>query len=553
MSHEPTGADFFLKRLFHSAIRTPWPVTRNIFQTARENRFRKVRGNLSRLADGDQRHFLYLRAGQTAGANRPPETKTDAAPVVVQLVTDFATKTPVSELENFEVITETQFTTTGSKEVTLGERCTLWVRNAHVDGKHFFERYYQEKFVGRRATLEIAAKDLVAGDHFIEPGHHRFAVEADGRITSTDPDIQIDGHTVSLRMYRVNVLPVDARRTGPPEFRLVPVPLSILSMSDDFRIDPKALPDLKSTYDPQKPPAGGKAPPPVTEMLSHNKTFLSLSVWLPANEVGQGYLLYPSWQTFQLHAGGKIDVANEMPRTAFRVSISAASLPMPDANDANTNAGPTIVIPYQPTSGRISSHTSMNAGVGAAPLVKKMNLGPTLEPLKFTAGHEKPDPAFFLSIDNDATKRPNKFFVADNTSGDKEAIRLLTVEWDSSVFARGSEGRLAVRLLETPGKQTLKQPEVRLSYSPYKPSSPAARDWKSVQVIDWKNDATDGTLRFQAPDIDFQFVMLRVQIFDHEDSNLMTPLFAEVAACVIEKDQRRFGQLYYKSRPKRVR
>src|SRR4051812_38575082 len=77
--------------------------------------------------------------------------------IVVKLVTDFETARPVSELEILEPVKTTVFDAGGSKEITLGERATLWVRNAHVDGKFFFERWYQEKYIGRSGILEIDA------------------------------------------------------------------------------------------------------------------------------------------------------------------------------------------------------------------------------------------------------------------------------------------------------------------------------------------------------------------------------------------------------------
>src|SRR6185295_18214129 len=109
---------------------------------------------------------------------------------VVKLVTDFDSGKLVSDLEQIQEITQTDFDTGGSKEIKLGEKCTLWVRNAHIDGKFFFERYYQEKYIGRSGRLEIEIAQLGPGEHVIEPGSHKFALDENGKLASADPDIR---------------------------------------------------------------------------------------------------------------------------------------------------------------------------------------------------------------------------------------------------------------------------------------------------------------------------------------------------------------------------
>ncbi|MFM8635414.1 MAG: hypothetical protein ACKOEX_11505, partial [Planctomycetia bacterium] len=265
--------------------------------------------------------------------------------VVVQLVTDLDTGTLVSDTEQVEEIIETEYTADGSVDKKLGEQATLWVRNAHVDGRFFFERYYQEKFVGRSSRLEIPAADLPAGEHVIEPGRHRFSVAAEGTITSSDPDIRIAGRTVSLRLHRVEIQPVDAAKTGPPEFRLTPAEFGVLAALPEWKLDPAALPELKTTFDPRKPDTAGAAP--LADMLSRSGRFQSLAVWLPANTQGAGYVLVPSWQAFHLEPNGQVRVADQ-PR------VPGIEL-----------AGSSIVVPYRQAAGRIGSRSRLNAGVGA--------------------------------------------------------------------------------------------------------------------------------------------------------------------------------------------
>lgn len=459
----------------------------------------------------------------------PPATPASApaAPtgpsVTVKLVPDFESGKLVSDLEEIQAINDTEFDVGGAKQVLQGENCTLWVRNAHVDGRFFFERYYQGKYIGRHGRLEINLSELGPGEHVIEPGNHKFSVSADNKLSSVDPDIRIEGLTLSLRLHKITISGVDAAKTGPVDFRLVPADLGLLSMSADLQLDPKNLPDLRTTYDPQHPPAATTVRPPLMNVLSQQSQFYPLTVWLPANQVGQGYLLYPSWQAFHITPEGKVDV-------------TAAEIPKVAGIEATARQ---IVIPYRRFSGKVNSRTQLTAGVGAVKLnERKMNFGATLAPVKFVASHEKPtDDTFFLPVDNDFSNLPHKFFLADNSSGEKDAIRLMAMEWAPPVFPRASETSVQLRFLETTGKETLKQPQVRMSYSVYDPSAPAARNWFPLEVLGWTNGRESGELRFRVPDVNFCYVTLRVQIFETGDKSYASPLTGDIPGCIVDRDQ----------------
>ena len=79
--------------------------------------------------------------------------------ITIKLVTDFESQKLVSELEDFQPVTTTVFGQGGSSEVTLGEKSVLWVRNAHVDGKFFFER-----------RLQAHSRPRIAGGPFLAAG-----------------------------------------------------------------------------------------------------------------------------------------------------------------------------------------------------------------------------------------------------------------------------------------------------------------------------------------------------------------------------------------------
>lgn len=444
------------------------------------------------------------------------------AKITFKMVTDFESATPVSDLERIEPITSTIFDTGGTSEVTIGTKAVLWVRNAHIDGKFFFERYYQEKYIGRQATLDLDTAQLGVGEHTFEPGGHKFTLDDKGVLSSTDPSIKIDGTTVMLKMHKVDIYPVDGAKNGPAEFRKVPAVVGLFRYAPDQKLAADKLPDPKLLFNPQKPPEANAPVPALTNLLSEQVPFYPLSVWLPANVEGQGYLLYPSWQAFHLSPEGKVE-------------LSAAEAPAVAGITADKSE---IVIPYRDVQGGVFTHSGLSGGVGAEPLSKEMRIGATLERQLFRAGlGEEPPADFFLPVDNDLTKRPHKYFVADNTLGPPEQIRLLAVEWDEPVFPRNQPAKVYARLLETTGQAPLADPQVRMDYSLYNPSLPTARDWKPVPVTAWNRDVASGEVTFQTPDIPFAFVVFRLQVFAAADASPLSPLSAEMFGSVIEPGQ----------------
>jgi outer membrane protein assembly factor BamB len=492
---------------------------------------------------------LCMVLAQQPAAPKPPPAA--SAKVVIKLVTDFDSAKPVSDLEEFRPVTTTLFGEGGSREVTLGERCTLWVRNAHIDGKFFFERYYQDKYIGRSATLEIDAAELGPGGHALQPGDHRFTLDKDGTLRSDDPDVRVRGNTLLLKMHKVTVYAVDGGKTGPADFRILPADIGLLNLDPAVRLDAARLPDPRHTLDPRRPPAKGTPAPPLLNVLSHQKPFYPLSVWLPANTAGQGYVLYPSWQAFHVRPDGRVDLGGG----------GAPKVPGVEAD------GATVLIPHRHFGGKVQSRNGLTAGVGATPLGPKMSFGATVAPVRFVAGfgdpRGEPPPAAVaagaatavepiatlarvlagraktaaLPVDNDLSRAPHKFFLADNATADPWAVRLLALEWQKPVFARNAEARVSLRFAENGAPLTVRRPEARVSWSAYNPSLPTARVWQPVPVLGWDNGRDAGALRFRAPDEPFRFVVFRVQVIDADRPDADTGLAGEIEACIIDPKQ----------------
>src|SRR5690606_26073801 len=100
--------------------------------------------------------------------------------------------------------------------------------------------------------------------------------------------IQIDGTTLRLRCFPVDVHPVDDAKQGPSHLRLVPAILGLFATDAAFTLNPADLPSPRKTRDLRNP----KDTTPLPNVLSHSETFYPLRVWLPPNEIGQGYLLF---------------------------------------------------------------------------------------------------------------------------------------------------------------------------------------------------------------------------------------------------------------------
>ena len=241
-----------------------------------------------------------LLAGGAPARTEEEEPAVGVPRVVVRLVTSDGKL--VSDLESIHPVTRPVAVGAETRLVVLGERCTLWVRNASVDGKWRFERYHEGKYVGRRAELSIETAKLGAGEHVINPGAHKFRLDANGKLASDDPEIQIRDNVLSLRCHRVDIFPVDGGRKGPPESRLVPAKLGLVMPDPEFKRPPVKEGEQPKAVNDGNLVMSGNLPDPQTmlNLLSHSRDFYPLSVYLPSSTVGYGYCLYPSWQTFRM-------------------------------------------------------------------------------------------------------------------------------------------------------------------------------------------------------------------------------------------------------------
>ena len=365
-----------------------------------------------------------------------------AAPVELRLVQFDQPEVTVDKLEKERPITNPISTGRGVEMKKIGVDYTGWGRNILLDGKPVFERYYEGKYIDR---LPIARPDLPPGKHTIWPGNHVFTVAADGAVTTESAELIAAAGVVKIKCYPVTV---SAFLANPDEAEL---PMTM-------RATP--LPNL-TLRDAGQAAAAGKAEP--LELLPIFEKFVPLTLWLPANTEGQGYLVYPVGLTFHLSAAGVAAGAGGGESIdGLRVQKNQIEIPVhsfPIVGDAGTK----IVI----TGVDQLSWYEHDAGE-PKPLV----LYPRREPFEFLI--TKPGPAISLTIG----PMPFKSFRVDIPDPSTGAQRALAVELAKRHFAPSEVITARVRALDAAPAHAANRASDRARNA----ASLATRDLKAVQA-----------------------------------------------------------------------
>jgi hypothetical protein len=128
------------------------------------------------------------------------------------------------------------------------------------------------------------------GEHVIDPGRHIFRIDKEGKISSTDPDITVEGRTVTLKTYRIEIMSVDADKSGPPETRLMGRQMNVDEILPGFSMSSNRFDEAH-----------------VKTTLRLHRDFRPLRVYLPANTNEQAYILRPGMQLFHVRPGGTVE------------------------------------------------------------------------------------------------------------------------------------------------------------------------------------------------------------------------------------------------------
>ena len=349
-----------------------------------------------------------------------------AATVELRLVPHDQPDLTVDKLEKQRPITNPISTARGVEMKKIGVDYTGWARNVLLDGQPVFERYYQGKYIDR---LPVARPDLKPGDHTLWPGNHVFTVAADGSISSKSPELVVAGGVVKLKCYPVTLRAYLANPDEadlPMTMRITPLPNLTLRDSGNAEKTAPKRPNDKDT---------------ALELLPVFDKFAPLTLWLPANADGKGYLVHPVGLTFHLGATGvTAGAGGGQTIDGLRVQANLIEVPLlgfPITGDAGSKAVITGV----------EQHVWQGGGV------QQLVLYPRRDPFEFLI--TKPGPSLPLT----ATTLPFKALRVDIPDPALGAQRAVVVEMAGRHFAPGATVSARVRALDATPAHTANQVE----------------------------------------------------------------------------------------------
>ncbi len=349
-----------------------------------------------------------------------------AATVELRLVPHDQPDVTLDKLEKQRPITNPISTARGVEMKKIGIDYTGWARNVLLDGQPVFERYYQGKYIDR---LPVARPDLKPGDHTLWPGNHVFTVAADGSVSSKSPELVVAGGVVKLKCYPVTLRAYLANPDEadlPMTMRITPLPN--LTLRDSGNAEKTA---------PKRPGEKDNA----LELLPVFDKFAPLTLWLPANADGKGYLVHPVGLTFHLGAAGvTAGAGGGQTIEGLRVQPNLIEVPLhgfPIVGDTGSKAVITGV------------EQLVWQGGGAQQLI----LYPRRDPFEFLI--TKPGPSLPLTT----TALPFKALRVDIPDPALGAQRAVVVELAGRHFTPGATVSARVRALDATPAHTANQVE----------------------------------------------------------------------------------------------
>jgi outer membrane protein assembly factor BamB len=316
------------------------------------------------------------------------------------------------------------------KDVSLPMPQVCWANNITLDNKPVFEIYEQGKYIDR---LPVARPLLAAGKHTLWPGDHVFVVQADGAVKTDDPDLivetqKLDGdrvrHIVKIKCYPVTLKPESSVET---------------SGRMDSGAESLALPNLTLRDAAEK----------ARELLPQIFRFRTLTVWLPANTNGAGYLIHPLKETFHLSAKG-IDAGagggHRMPTWKvgqWEIAIPLQPISVYGIVNQNNQNNEVLVTGMDKLS---LVATGGQKGRPGDVVRRRTWLYARGEPYEFRVSDTNLGPG--LLIDGDLSKLPNKVFSVEWSDSTKLYQRGILAETDTRHIVTGRALRARVRGLD---------------------------------------------------------------------------------------------------------
>ncbi|MFZ4396873.1 MAG: hypothetical protein ACOYOU_14760 [Kiritimatiellia bacterium] len=450
------------------------------------------------------RLVIAMTLATETGWAQTPTPRNGSSELIVRIVAAESPDRLVSDLEAIAAVGSPAVNTSsrlgGVQPASSagGDDATMWVKGARVDGTNTFERYHKGEYTYRKSELTFAAGRLTEGEHVIDPGRHVFRIDKDGNLSSSDPDIVIEGRTVSLKAYRIDFMSVDGNLTGPPEVRQLARVLNV----EEIRAGSNTVSVLGS--DKKK----------LTE-------FCPLRLYLPAHTNDAAYVLRPGDQRFRVLPGGTVELQGK-------------------ANPVITAEGSKLILSYRSFFAWLRTKTGIGASFGGDEIPvtdtepARIRVGPVVGEPMFLASTGGLSKTFGLQLSGDMDKYPYKFMVVENMR-DPMALRMMALESGACVFERGNSATVRLQFKEnTSAPADVARPRVQLFYSAYNPVHWGSRSWTPCDAVEkWEGDI----LTFKTPDVPYGFYMFRVVLFGPHDKDSISPLTAEFPVCVIEPKQ----------------
>ena len=365
--------------------------------------------------------------------------------------------------------------------IESGQRVVTWVKHLSVDGKRIFQKRYKGKYLFREAAAEVSLGD---GPHVMKPGEHVFTVK-DGKASSPDPDIQIDGTTVSLTCYPVTFHGIN-RSVDPSEHfieRATHLPGPSPKAGAVFNVqthDEAALKKDARDARPKRPAS------PWVDLLEIHTDYKPLIVYLPANTQKQAYRITPSRAEFTLTEG----------QVVLRPVV--APEPSPHPSGVRVLGDATVWIPRVTSSAVFRFKTSQplyaslskifefdgarETGRRASPTFEhKLYYHQFYEPRtrEFNAGLPGRPPGKGLEVSHDTIAFPHRVLLADNRYPQSNESRLLVAALKTNISRVGTPLVARVQFRDLPELDTLGGGEIKAFVS----ADPGdASGWKLATV-----------------------------------------------------------------------
>lgn len=347
-----------------------------------------------------------------------------------------------------------------------GFRVTTWLKHFSVDGNRIFQKRYKGKFLFRDAVARV---ELADGKHLLSPGEHVLVVR-NGKASSSDPDVKVEGATISVTCYPVKFCGLNKSvASGEPlGERMTHLPGKVFNVQV---YNKEGKPDPKKRDEPPGPTWD--------DLLEVHTDFKPLIVYLPANTLERAYRTMPSKDEFAL-AAGKVTLRGSSSLASGVYVEGATSVWIPRYTSKAIFRCKTSSPLHVQLSGTFGIDCSTQH-VPSETLEQRLYYHQFWEPKirEFNAGHVGRKPLKGLDIASDLPEFPHRLLIADNQRPLSDEARLLAVALKRNVCKVGESIEARVQFRDLPKHDTFGTGDVAAFV---RPISEDGSQWSAVKV-----------------------------------------------------------------------